>query len=104
MKLKDMLYALWQKTKAPIATRRIQVNLPTTGQPRAEISAPNVSGYKFLCWLQPSTISWVGSCYVTNTGGQSTVMWLAISNGGEWKVLADGRVDISALYIRNDLA
>lgn len=104
MKLKDMLYALWQKTKKPMTTRRITVNLPTTGQPRAEISAPSVNGYKFLCWLQPSTVAWVGSVYVTNTELAQSVMWLAINKVGEWKVLGDGRVDVSALYIRNDLA
>ena len=58
------------------------------------VTAPNVAGYKFLCWAQIATNGWVGSVYPSDLLNQTTNVWNA-STGQS----GTGNIDCLALYI-----
>ena len=55
------------------------------------VTAPDVDGYTFLCWVQVSTIGWIGSAYPEIPMSKSTTVWSTTSGG---------RILCTALYQR----
>lgn len=61
------------------------------------ISADAVSGYTFVCWLQPATVGWVGGIYIENPTSASTKIWMCTPT----QVQQPGNVAVTALYKAN---
>lgn len=61
------------------------------------ISADAVSGYTFVCWLQPATVGWIGGIYIENPTSASTKIWMCTPT----QVQQAGNVVVTALYKAN---
>ena len=84
----------WTADKTLATTDQINnivkiVHVDVTGVPSASPTYSPVSilatvdaGYKFLCWLQPATTGWVGSCYIEHPWKANTNIWNAYGVGG----------------------
>lgn len=57
------------------------------------ISAPDLSGWQFAFWLQPSTLGYVGSAYVEPAYRQTTVIW-------SYSYASGNSIRITAVYFR----
>ena len=77
-------------------TRQFNVSISKEGRKSASITAPTVSGYTFLCWLQPATNGWVSSVYTENPTSASTNIW----HGEGYLTTGTGMVRCTALYVK----
>ena len=60
-----------------------------------QITAAEVEGYTFVCWLQPASLGWSGSPYMTNPGSKTSNLFDI-----HWKATGDGYT-CCALYKKN---
>ena len=58
------------------------------------VTAPSVSGYKFLCWAQVACTGWVGSVYPSAPLSTTCNMWNATTGQS-----GTGQIACLALYI-----
>lgn len=47
-----------------------------------DVTAYVPDGYKFLCWLQPSSVGWIGSLYMEHVDRSSTRLYNVYGSGG----------------------
>lgn len=62
----------------------------------ADVTAPSINGYNFVCWLGCATDGWIGSTYMQFYDVPSTRCWNAT-----YGLNGSGNVKCYALYIRN---
>lgn len=77
-------------------TQTRTVSIAKTYGASTSITAPAVSNYTFVCWLQPATSGWVGSVYTQDPGSASTKIWNATASTS-----GNGNVIVTALYKAN---
>lgn len=75
---------------APSSVRAKSSNLGT-------VTAPAVSGYKFVMWVMFSTSGWIGACYPENTMNATTSVWCAADKNSSMEGVVKGY----ALYVKN---
>ena len=68
---------------------------------RTILTAPTITGYKFVCWIHVSTHGWFGSVYPEIGNSQTTNFWLAASPNAPG---TNGAIRAWALYVRDQLA
>lgn len=75
---------------APSSVRAKSSNLGT-------VTAPAVSGYKFVMWVTFCTSGWIGACYPENTMNATTSVWCVADKNSS----IEGVVKGYALYVKN---
>lgn len=75
---------------APSSVRAKSSNIGT-------VTAPAVSGYKFVMWVTFSTSGWIGACYPENTMNATTSVWCVADKTSS----IEGVVKGYALYVKN---
>ena len=58
----------------PFIFRTVSLTGNTRGH-MGNVTAPNVAGYKFLCWVSVYSNGWVGSPYASAPHAQTTSIW-----------------------------
>ena len=76
-----------------IETRQVTVNIGRAYASSVLITAPDITGFTFVAWVEVETVGWVGSCYATSATGKTAKIFNA-STGQS----GTGRVDATALY------
>lgn len=66
-----------------------------SGQSDGNISAPNVDGYEFTCWIACVSDGWVGTCYIEKPTHATTRTWYVNQRYGS----GGGAVKCYALYV-----
>lgn len=74
------------RTNAPyVVTRRVEF---AKNKPATVITAPAVSGYKFVCWCGVATEGDVGAPYIANADSAETTAWDALGKGEKIQAIA----------------
>lgn len=74
------------RTNAPyVVTRRVEV---AKSNPATVITAPAVSGYRFVCWCGVATVGNVGAPYIANADSAETTVWDALGKGEKIQAVA----------------
>ena len=68
-----------------IRPQPIHITVGATGSSTNAITPVVPNGYSFLCWLQPESSGWIGSCYISEYNGTYYV-YNAYGTGGDVKV------------------
>lgn len=63
----------------------------------ASVTAPSVSGYTFLHWIDSATTGWIGGTYIEDVSASSTKVWVSASSASS----GTGSVNAWALYVKN---
>ena len=77
-----------------LTTRQVTKSIQARNGGYVSVQAPSVSGYTFLCWLQPATSGWCGACYMENPAQANTNVWVGSTQNNSW----NGSVLCTALY------
>ena len=77
-----------------VIVRRVDVTIPT-GEVSASVTAPTVSGYSFLCWVEAVSNGWPGLAYTASATSSSTKIWMASTRLNDSMVLA------YAMYVKS---
>ena len=77
-----------------VHARAVTANINKAFGNYVSVTAPSVSGYKFLCWAQVATNGWVGYVYPSAPLSATCNMWNATTG-----LSGTGRIDCIALYI-----
>ena len=64
------------------------------------ITAPTVSGYKFVCWIAVATIGWIASVSPSATTDQTSAVYVTANQGA---TTGTGTIRGNALYIKDVL-
>ena len=78
----------------PVKMRVVQGSINRAFGSYVNVTAPNITGYKFLAWALVATRGWVGSVYPHNAENQTCTFWNA-STGQS----GTGEIWCTALYI-----
>ena len=81
-----------------MTVRQVTTTVNKTGGVSANITAPTVSGFTFVCWLQPATTGWVGAPYVENPMNSTSRVW---QFNNTMFTSGAGNVTVTALYKAN---
>lgn len=81
-----------------MTVRQVTTTVNKTGGVSANIVAPTVSGFTFVCWLQPATSGWVGAPYVENPMNSTSRVW---QFNNTMFTSGAGNVVVTALYKAN---
>lgn len=65
-----------------VKNKYYEVGIASPTYAPTSISPTLETGYKFLCWLQPSTVGWVGGCYIEHPYRTNTNIWNFYGVGG----------------------
>lgn len=100
--IKTIIDSLSTKVTALITDLIIYRTVDLTGTPTPNANfgvaiAPTVAGYTFVCWLQPSTIGFVGAAYSTSPVASTTNVWMIYTHS----TAANKVVRCTALYIKD---
>ena len=71
-----------------------------SGSGSAEITAPTISGYTFVCWFGVASQGWVGSLYAEHYDQPTTKFWVSYKHWGP-SGATTGSVAAFALYYRS---
>ena len=77
-----------------VKTQLVSANINRAFSNYVTVTAPTVSGYKFLCWAEVATNGWVGNVYASAPSSAKCNMWNATTGQS-----GTGRIDCLALYI-----
>lgn len=77
--------------------RAISASIVKANGSRSSVTAPQVSGYSFICWLCAVSNGWIGNVYIENPLNNSSNIWSA--NYG-YSDTSNGNVAVYALYIK----
>ena len=73
-------------------TDEISIGKATGSQ--CNITAPSVSGYEFVAWVESSTSGWTGATYIQSPNSASTRIWVGASSASS----GTGKVTATAIY------
>ena len=83
---------------APVLkTSTVQVSVAMSYGAHTSVTAPTVSGYKFLFWLKPATKGWVTDLGVLSVDSSTMSIWVNAYNRSSSNT---GTVECTAVYIR----
>ena len=80
-----------------MTTRQKTVTIMRQKDASTTITADAVSGFTFVCWLQPATDGWVGGIYTEDPTYARTNIWMATPT----QAAELGNVAVTALYKAN---
>ena len=103
--IKKTLSKILNNMKQPIKVQLVTRDVTATQQQASNIgtvSAPNISGYTFLCWGPIATSGWIASLYPVDPHQQSSVFWIGATP--KYTSSTTQNLTALALYIRSDLA
>ena len=83
---------------AVITSSAVKVTHSMAPNSNVNVTAPTVTGYTFVCWVNISTQGWVGSLYFEDPGAQTTKVWCASAIAGG----SGGATWCRALYRKNN--
>lgn len=83
--------------KPTVHAELVNANINKAYSGHVSVTAPNVSGYQFLCWAQVATDGWVGTVYPSAPMSQTSDMWNALT--GASGQTGTGLIHCLALYI-----
>lgn len=72
--VKKLLAKVTDMFREPFVFRNVSLTGNTRGN-MGSVTAPNVAGYKFLCWVSVYSNGWVGSPYASAPYAQTTSIW-----------------------------
>lgn len=81
---------------APIVFRTVSGSITRANASRSSITAPAVTGYDFLCWLQVTSSGWIGNIYIESPLNSTSNIWSANYGMSD---TATGNVSAVAMYI-----
>ena len=87
---KETIWTSYTTVNAPIVTSHKSVSMPANTS-KLSVTAPTVSGYTFVCWLQPVSNEHVHSAYMAAPYNATTDLWQVggtSSNAGTYYVTA----------------
>lgn len=87
----------WQVSPAFSAGSYIATFSPSTSNTNG---AKVPDGYKFICWIQLTSVNWVGSLYTPDPVKEACAVWTVTAKAAS----SDHRIVGTAMYIREDLA
>ena len=87
-------------TKNPLKFATLSTQIPRTLQSRISVTAPEVAGYTFLCWIAAVTTGWIGTCYFESPQSKTSSVWVAANPGG---ATSSSGLVCHAMYIKNEL-
>lgn len=93
----DTLDTAWGVLKGIVHVERVPVTITRTLGQSANVVAPAVAGYKFVCWVATATSGWTAPTYIASANSASSQVFVAAStySGGT------GTVNCYALYMPN---
>lgn len=74
------------------------VTVNRTVSSHAAVTAKNIAGYTFVCWIDCNPSGWIASTYMENPTRQSTNVWVATN---QTTTSGTGTVVCFALYVKN---
>lgn len=87
----------WTRVGKTFVVRSTTVSVNKAQGSSASITAPSVSGYTFLHWIDSATTGWIGGTYIENVSASSTNIWVSSSTTSS----GTGSVNAWALYVEN---
>lgn len=96
--LKNKYDSVYQKiSKDAVKISSVNFSINTAAGNSARITAPAVSGYKFICWIHAATVGWTGSLYFGNAASSTVDVINAYS--APWTTGSSGSGTAFALYV-----
>lgn len=93
----DTLDTAWGVLKGIVHVERVPVTITRTLGQSANVVAPAVAGYKFVCWVATATIGWTAPTYIASADHASSQVFVAASTYSS----GTGAVNCYALYVPN---
>ena len=93
----DSTWIAWVRVGKTFVVRSTTVSVNKAQGSSASITAPSVSGYTFLHWIDSATTGWIGGTYIENVSASSTNIWVSSSTTSS----GTGSVNAWALYVEN---
>lgn len=66
---------------AEVIANIVSFNIGRARSSHVSVTAPNVTGYTFVCWGEVATNGWVGGVYPADPTSQTSNFWVAVSDG-----------------------
>lgn len=90
------MIANWHSVSSILSTASKTVNLPANTR-YVSVTAPSVSGYKFVCWLQPAGSGNAMVCYMDHPYEETCKMFMDGDTALQTTVL---KFVVTALYAK----
>ena len=94
-RLYNILDGMADRTKNTITTSATSTTITRTAGASKSVTALDVAGYEFVCWIAVSTSGWIGSLYFENPVAKTTNVWLVTATGLNGQ---PGNIACRALY------
>lgn len=94
-RLYNILDCMADRTKSTITTSATSTTITRTAGASKSVTAPDVTGYEFVCWISVSTSGWIGSLYFETPVAKTTNVWLVTATGLNGQ---PGNIACRALY------
>lgn len=90
-------WGAWTRVGKTFVVRSTSVSVNKAQGSSASLTAPSVSGYTFLHWIDSATTGWIGGTYIEDVSTSSTKIWVSSSTTSS----GTGSVNAWALYVQN---
>lgn len=90
-------WTAWTRVGKTFVVRSTSVSVNKAQGSSASVTAPSVSGYTFLHWIDSATTGWIGGTYIEDVSNSSTKIWVSASTTSS----GTGSVNVWALYVQN---
>ena len=89
-----------QSAEALLTTKDVTASISKARATSVSITAPTVSGYKFVTWVNVTSTGWVGSVSIADANAATTNVW----NTDGANQTGSGNITATALYVKTGVS